>query len=319
MKKSFYLLAALVLLIIGLSGCRVGSASLAEPVTVEVVATQDFGREIIFEREAVIERRMSAQDVLAEVTDFETDGSYIVEFEGLRGNDKVYWMYYINGLLSKYFAGGYIIRPGDVMLWDFHPWAGAHHGSSAIIGSFPEPMLHGYEGVTCPTTVVYGDGFQSEAETIADKLEDIGVSNITVTSEDELTAHDKSDNNLLLVADTRSYLIADLNTQHEPLGMYIYFEDGDMKVTDYKFQSQQNYGAGTGVIQASQNFWNPLGTGACRNVIFMVSGVDVEGVKQAVQVLLDSIQAIKDGETSVIDYACGVIITDSGDIVRTPL
>lgn len=318
MRKWCYLLMALVLVVIALPGCRIGSAALEESVTIGVVATQDFGREIIFERQAVIDRRMSAQDVLAEVTDFETDGSYILEFEGLRGNDQVYWMYYINGFLSKWFAGGYIIRPGDVMLWDFHPWAGAHHGSSAIIGSFPEPMLHGFEGVTYPTIVVYGDGFQDKAEAVAGGLGELGVS-VSVSAEGELTEADTANNNIVLIAGSGSDLIADLNDKHEPLGMYVYFEDGNLYVTDYKFQAEQSYDAGTGVIQASQNPWNPLGTGACQNAVFMVSGVDGEGLSRAVQLLLDSIEDVKNGQTSAIAYAYGVIITADGEVVRTPL
>lgn len=319
MKKVFYVLAVLTLLITAITGCRVGSAPLAEPVTIHVVATQDFGREIVFDRTAVIERRMNAQDVLAEVTEFETDGSYILEFEGLRGNDQVYWMYYINGLLSKYFAGGYVIRPGDVMHWDFHPWAGAHHGSSAIIGAFPEPLLHGYEGQTCATTVVFGKGFQNEAEAIANGLQELGVSSVSVAAEGNLTGADKNNNNIILIADSHSDLITDLNDKANPLGMYAYFTNDGINVTNYKFEDRQSYGAGTGVIQASQNLWSPLGTGACRNAIFMVSGVDEVGVKQAVQVLLDSISAIKNGEEPAIANVYGVIITPSGDIIRTPL
>jgi hypothetical protein len=313
------LLAALALLVFCTSGCRIGSTPLAEPITIQVVATRDFGREIVFEREAVIDRRMSAQDVLAEVTDFETDGSYILEFEELRGNDRVYWMYYINGLLSKYFAGGYMVRPGDVMHWDFHPWAGAHHGSSAIIGSFPEPLRHGYEGQTFPTTVVYSDGLQQEAESIATGLRQVGVDEVSVTTEASLAEADKGAGNLVLIADSSSALVSDLNSHHEPLGMYAYFEDGGLSVTDYKFQDEQSYGAGTGVLQACQNLWSPMGTGSCQSAIFMISGVDTDGVLRAVRLVRDSIDDIESGKTTDIANAFGVIITDSGAITRAPL
>ena len=319
MKSKYVVFLLLLTEIIFLTGCRVGSAALPEAVTIEVAATRDFGHNIVFEREATIERRISAADALAEVTDFETDGSYITEFEGLRGDDKVYWMYYINGLLSKVFASGYIIRPGDVMLWDFHPWAGAHHGSSAIIGSFPEPLVHGYEGQTRPTTVVYGEGCKDRAENIADGLRDLGVTDLSVKASSSLGDTEKGSNNLVIIAGNDNPLIQDLNEQANPLGMYAYFENGGTRVTNYKFEPQADYGAGTGIIQACQNLWNPLGTGSCQNAVFIVTGIDEAGVTNAVDVLLDSIDAIREGNASPIDYAYGVVIDAEGNIIRTPL
>jgi hypothetical protein len=319
MKRSLCVLLALLMLAMAIAGCRIGSQPLAEPVTIKVVATEDFGKELVFDREAVIEHRMSAQDVLAEVTEFETDGSYILEFEGRRGNDQVYWMYYINGLLSKYFAGGYIIRPGDVMLWDFHPWAGAHHGSSAIVGSFPEPFAHGYEGQTRPTTVVYEERFRTAAEQITDGLRELGVTDISHQAWNSLSNDEKGDNNLIIIAGNENPLIMELNEHANPLGMYVYFENGEAWVTNYKFEPEQSYGSGTGVIQACQNFWNPLGTGACQNAVFIVSGVNDEGVNRAVDVLLESIDSIRSGRASAIDYAYGVVIDAEGNIIRTPL
>lgn len=319
MRRALCLLTILMLLVAGLAGCRAGSAPLAEPVTIRVAATRDFGRELIFDREAVIERRMSAQDVLAKVTEFATDGSYILEFEGLRGNDQVYWMYYINGMLSKWFASGYIIRPGDVMVWDFHPWAGAHHGASAIIGSFPEPLLHGYEGRTYPTTVVYGEGFQGQAQAVARGLQELGVNSVSVTGEAGLSQDQKGSHNLVLIADRSSGMVAELDAQHVPLGLYAHFEGGSLWVTNYRFENQQSYGAGSGVIQASQNLWNPLGTGSCQTVVFVVSGSDTLGTSRAVEALLDAMEAVKGGQDPSFVNAYGMVITADGQSVRTPL
>lgn len=318
MKNKPVLITVLMILIFWLSGCRVGAAALPEPVTIEVIATRNFGHEVIFEREASIDRRMNAQDVLAEVTTFDTDGSYIIEFEGLRGNDQVYWMYYVNGLLSKYFAGGYTVRPGDVMLWDFHPWAGAAHGSSAVIGSFPEPFLHGYEGQTFPTVIVYGDTFRQQAENIAAGLKELGVAQVSITAENALSDSVRSSSNIIIVADFSSQLVRELNEKRQHLGMYAYFEDGELNVTDYMFKDTGTYGPGTGVIQACQNLWDPLGTGACRSAVFMVSGVDEEGTGRASQVLIDALTAVTNGETPETAYAYGVIVTVNGEILRTP-
>ncbi|GAI85551.1 unnamed protein product, partial [marine sediment metagenome] len=36
------------------------------------------------------------------------------------------------------------------------------------------------------------------------------------------------------------------------------------------------------LIQATQNPWNPKGIGACENVVWLVSGTDEAGVKDAI-------------------------------------
>jgi hypothetical protein len=301
-------------------GCRLGSASLPEPVKIRVIATKDFGKELVFDREVVVEKRLTAQDVLSKATDIELEGSYVVEFEGLRGDPQsVYWMYYVNGFMSKWFASGYVMRPGDVMHWDFHDVSGAHHGSTAIIGSSPEPFVHGFEGKVRPTVVVYANDFGEEAEAIAGRLRDLEVDSVSVVRDTELADQDKKDSNLLLIGTHGCGLIAELSTEHSHLGMYASFEDGKLMVHDYRFQPQQEFGAGTGVIQASQNLWNRLGTGACENVVLMVSGVDADGVATAARTLIDDADAILAGQSPSLANAFGVVITPDGDIVRTPL
>jgi len=47
------------------------------------------------------------------------------------------------------------------------------------------------------------------------------------------------------------------------------------------------YGPGVGIIQATQSPWNPDGVGASKNVVWMVSGVDEAGVRNAAQALIN--------------------------------
>lgn len=308
-----------VLLALNTIGCRMGSESLDESVTLRVIATKDFGRELIFDRQAVIDKRLTAQGVLDKVTDFEMDGSYIVEFEGLRGNDRVYWLYYINGFMSNVFASGYNMRPGDRMHWDFHDWAGAHHGSSAIIGSFPEPFLHGFGGKTRPTIVVYEPAFATEAQALYERLSLLGVTELSLKAEAELSAGEQSDSHLILIGTPQSGPIARLNSKFDPLGMYVSFDEGRMIGHNWKFEPVREFPAGTGVIQACQNYWNKHGIGACENAVFMVSGIDPEGVRRAARVLIESAGAILAGRSPAIENAFGAIITADEEVIRTPL
>lgn len=308
-----------VLLALTAVGCRVGSESLEQPVTVRVIATKDFGRELIFEREVSIDKRLTAQAVLDRVTDFEMDGSYIVEFEGLRGNDQVYWLYYINGFMSNVFASGYTMRPGDRMQWDFHAWAGGHRGASVIIGSFPEPFAHGFGGKVRPTFVVYQPPFEAEARELHEKLSLLGVAELSVKAEADLSGGERSEGNLILIGTPESGLIADLNEEFDRLGMYASFDKGRVTGHDWKFRAAREFGAGTGFIQATQNYWNKHGIGACENAVFIVSGSDAEGVRNASRVLIESAEAVLAGRSPIIANAFGVIVTADGEVIRTPL
>ncbi len=319
MKKGILLILSLFFLLLWLPACRIGSSPLAETVIIPVTATRDFGNIPIFRREAAIDTRMTAQDVLARVAGVRTDGSYITEMEGLRGDDRVYWMYYVNGMLSRYFASGYLIRPGDVMHWDFHPWVGANHGSSAIIGSYPEPLLHGYGGETRPALVVHSPGFSAEAGQIAVQLKKLGVAALKVKEESAVTEREKGDNNIILIASAESSLVRGLDEKHQPLGMYSHFDGSKLLATDYTFSVKQEYGPGSGVLQACQNPWNSLGTGSCQSVVFIVSGTDASGVKKAAQVLMESGEDILAKRTGDIEGTFGIIVTDDGKLVKTPL
>lgn len=318
MRKTIFLFTLLMFCALFLSGCRVGAGTLEEAVTVRVSATRDFGKEVLFDRESVIDRRLNAQDVLSLVTEIQMDGSYVAEFEGLRGNEEEYWLYYINGFLSRVFASGYLIRPGDVMFWDYHPWTGSSHGSSAIIGSFPEPLLHGYEGVVKPTVIAYSPEFAGEAGELVERLEQLGITRLSIREESTLTEQVKGDCNLILIAGSESSSVRELNEHYQSLGLYCFFDENRLNVTDYQFTVQEEYTEGAGVIQACQNPWNPLGTGACKNVVFMVSGTDTTGIRQAARILIDCADTVLDGKPSVIRNTFGVIITSGGELIKTP-
>ena len=64
-----------------------------------------------------------------------------------------------------------------------------------------------------------------------------------------------------------------------------------------------------GVIQATQSPWNPTGIGASQNVVWMVSGLDETGVKNAVDTLVNHYDDC--------EYACAVVVAGGG-IIKVP-
>ena len=64
-----------------------------------------------------------------------------------------------------------------------------------------------------------------------------------------------------------------------------------------------------GLIQATQNPWNPRGTGVCENVVWIISGTDTEGILAAANVLYNT--------PDEIHNACACII-NNGEVMKIP-
>ena len=311
MKRILTIALALFIVATILAGCATTTPPppSGSTVSVSIVATRDFGGELIFSRAAEIEGGDSAQEALAGVAKVGMAGSYIEGIEGIYGNHEYYWFYYINGILANVFASGYKPHDGDIEHWDFHDWSYSMHGSSAIIGDFPEPFLHGYAGKVYPTLVAYTGNLQGEAERLKSKLEELGVREVSVISAAELSSDEQELSNLILVCTADFELIAELNEVYDRLGLFAHFENGKLKVLNARGKVVGEYGAGSGVIQATQSLWNPKGSYACENVTWMVSGIDEAGVKNAVDALID--------RYSEVQHTFAVVVAD-GEIIKVP-
>ena len=310
MKRILTLALALFVVTAILTGCATTTPPPSgSTVSVRIVATRDFGGELIFDRVAEIEGGDSAQEALRGVAEVGMAGSYIEGIEGIYGNQEHYWFYYINGILANVFASGYKLHDGDIEHWDFHDWSYSMHGSSAIIGDFPEPFLHGYAGKVYPTLVAYTGNLRGEAERLRSRLEELGVREVAIRNATELSSDEKELSNLILVCTSDFELVAELNEVYDRLGLFAYFENGKLKVLNAKGKVVEEYGAGSGVIQAIQSPWNPKGNWACENVAWMVSGTDEAGVKKAVDALID--------RYSEVQYTFAVVVADGG-IIKVP-
>ncbi|MFM9163901.1 MAG: DUF4430 domain-containing protein [Solirubrobacterales bacterium] len=138
-------LAALALA--GLAGCGPGAGPGDGQVSRTV--TRDFGsRELISksvgglpESETVM-RLLGAQ---AKVTT-RYGGGFVQSVDGIKGgtNDgrPVDWFFFVNGREAPKGAAATKVRPGDAIWWDFRDWGEATN-VPAVVGSFPEPFLHG--------------------------------------------------------------------------------------------------------------------------------------------------------------------------------
>jgi hypothetical protein len=282
---------------------------------VTVAVTQDFGHELILAEEAEIEDGTDAMTALQSVAGVETKygGGFVQSIEGLSseyqgGSQKRDWLYYINGISLSLGARDYALRDGDIEQWDFRDWS-YQPMVPAIIGAFPQPFLSGVRGEPNPTAVVYEASFAGEAEALAAKLEEWGATRVALTNAEALSDGAKEQNNLIILAGADNGLILELNELHKKLGFFAYFEGGTITVLNGKGEPADEYGAGWGLIQATQNPWSPGGVGSGEGCVFIVTGADESGIKSAANTLI----ANGDG----LRYAYAVLVNNS-DIIKIP-
>jgi hypothetical protein len=110
---------------------------------------------------------MQALDRVAEVKT-RYGGRFVQSIDGLQGSLSAQrdWFYFVNGIEGDRSAAEYRLHPGDVEWWDYRSWRRAF-SRPVVIGAFPEPFLHGYDGHRRRTLVVYAPGARRAAEAIA--------------------------------------------------------------------------------------------------------------------------------------------------------
>lgn len=282
---------------------------------VTVIVTQDFGKQLVLEQEVEIGTDTNAMAALQMVADVETKyGGFVNSINGISSeygglsHTKKDWFFYINGIASNLGARDYILQNGDVEHWDFRVWS-YHQFIPAIIGDYPQPFMSWYQGKTKPTWVVYEEPFSAEAEALVEKMKGYGITEFMTVSCDLLSDESKVNSNLIIIVRPDNKLISELNKAYKKLGFYAYFEQGELIVLDAEGNNYMTYSEECGLIQATQNPWNPKGVGAGENVVWMVTGIDVDGVRSAAEVITNN----KDE----LSHAFAVVISDK-KVIKIP-
>jgi len=171
-RRALVALAVLVLL----AGC--GGAGEGEG-TAQLWVTRDRGAELLVE--ADVDAGQTLMRALAGEADVETryGGRYVQSVNGLEGSlgDRRDWFWFVNGYEGNRSAASYRLRDGDVAWLDYRAWE-REGEARVVVGAFPEPFLHGYDGKT-RAAVVRFEGSRTRAmrfaQTIAaDSIEPLG-------------------------------------------------------------------------------------------------------------------------------------------------
>ena len=156
--------ACLILLTaVGLVGCGQGESGKAQ-----VWVTRDRGATLL--GAGTVPGGLTALQGLDRVAKVGTGygGGFVTEIDGVAGSQLYQrdWFFFINGYEADRGADSYRLRAGDVEWWDYRSWRGSER-MPLVVGAFPEPFLHGYDGKRRVAAVRFGRGLGAEAHALA--------------------------------------------------------------------------------------------------------------------------------------------------------
>jgi hypothetical protein len=152
-------LVAVALAAASLAGCGSGGAHGRATIWI----TRDRGAEVVLTGH--VPAGLTAMQGLDRVADIKTRyaGRYVQAIDGVEGSlsKQRDWFYFINGYEADRSAAEYRLHDGDVEWWDFRSWK-TQMREPVVVGAFPEPFLHGFDGKRRPALVVYFTAAQRE-------------------------------------------------------------------------------------------------------------------------------------------------------------
>jgi hypothetical protein len=150
------LATVLALCATAVAGCGIGPGK--DEGDVSLTITRDYGRRALAQEQDSIKESDTVLRVLDRNADITTryGGGFVQSIDGLAGgssggrsND---WFFYVNGIESPIGAAEYDLSGGDRIWWDYRDWTAAMR-VPAVVGAWPEPFLHGFEGRRWDTAV----------------------------------------------------------------------------------------------------------------------------------------------------------------------
>lgn len=194
---------------------------------------------------------------------------------GTRSSD---WFYFVNGAEAEVGAADRKLAPGDVVQWDFHRWDAAMD-VPAIVGSFPEPFVHGAEGKRFPVRIECADDADAACGSVRDSMAAVDVP----AGIGSLGTQDRGEVLRILVAPWNELqklggLVPRLEQGPAESGVFARFaEDGSLRLLDDRGRVATSAKPGTGLVAAlREHGGQPL---------WIVTGVDAAGVKRAARAL----------------------------------
>jgi Domain of unknown function (DUF4430) len=269
--------AAIALLIAVAAGCGLGPGTGTSDVN--VIVTRGFGSDRLG---SATERRVPGSETVMRMLErsfpvqTRYGGGFVESIDGLSGDSSQRdWFYYVNGIEAGKGAAATAVHRGDRIWWDLHDWS-VTNSVPAVVGSFPEPFVHGIGGKRLPTALECGSGVEAACTKASAALRAAGVP----VANQLLGTGSGSDSLAVLVGtwqQVRSVLAADL-IAHGPQqsGVYARFagrSGASLELLDPRGAVARTLGAGAGLIAATRdNVSAPT---------WLITGTDPAGVVEA--------------------------------------
>jgi hypothetical protein len=170
---------AAALAALALAGCGVGAGE--PPATVHLTVTDDFGhRELVALDGPKVRGNDTVMRLLQRNAKVTTryGGGFVQSIDGVAGGESggrpEDWFYFVNGVEADKGAAATKVHPGDRIWWDRRDWTVAQR-VPAVVGSFPEPFIHGVGGKRLPVRVECAAPGSKVCRDVQDRLVKLGV------------------------------------------------------------------------------------------------------------------------------------------------
>ena len=207
-------------------------------------------------------------------------GGFVESINGLSGSgSRRDWFYYVNGVQAPQGAASTAVHKGDQIWWDLHDWT-ATDSVPAVVGSFPEPFVHGVGGKRLPTTLECGVDVPAACKRVTAALT---TAKVPVSS--QLLGTGSGPDSLGVVVGTWSDLAPEVAASliaHGPSasGVYARFTGPgghSLQVLDPQGAVTRTLGAGSGLVAATAD--------SSSKPTWLITGTDVAGVSAAARAL----------------------------------
>ena len=292
------------------AGCGVGEGE--ESGDADLLVTRDYGATELQREQVGISESETVLRMLDSSADIETrfNGGFVQSIDGLAGGTedgrRSDWFFYVNGVESPVGAAEYEVEDGDRTWWDHRDWSTAMR-VPAVVGSWPEPFLHGSdpddpEGESWGAGVFCG-GARSQCALVNQRLNEAGIATgdepgaaDDAAPEDEIrvlvgpwdTINTDPVARLLSGGPQRSGVFANFSGVEPSIGLTLLDERGRVAET---------LTAGAGLVAALRQGDDPP--------TWVVTGTDAVGVGAAIELL---------GEEGLRDRYAAAAVSNEGSV-----
>ena len=265
--RTFALLLGAVLAAVALPGCGGSAAETSQDILLTV--TRDFG----------------GQTVVDGATERAPAAGGLAELLRPYGSPRARQSLFVNGIATDEPAAEVEVHGGDRVWLDQHGPTVAP-AISAVVGSFPEPFLHGTDGKRLPVRVECDDPRSGPCAAVAEKLVSLGV----VAGRSALSRSAADETLRVLVGPWKRLRGGDFEANSidagpRESGVFARFDAAGerLAVLDTAGRPVRTLGAGTGFIATTAR--------TERRPVWFVTGTDAAGVAAAARAFDESVLA----------------------------